>query len=240
MTRRIAVILAGTAGTAAILATVGGSSADAASHAASHRHATHATHVAHLVIKGATHNIRQEVARVGHLQTRVARSHGLNDADKSALQAALTADRSALGDDLTALGTATTRAQVRGIVASAHRTADLAGRQVIVVVASDKVQARAATDAATLTDLTSQVNAAALLGTDVTAELALLADLQAQLTTATTDAAAAVTTILAVAPDASSSAVRSAFHAAHVSLDAARTALDTAEADAAAVVLALA
>ncbi|HEY2982992.1 MAG TPA: hypothetical protein VGJ38_02490, partial [Jatrophihabitantaceae bacterium] len=178
--------------------------------------------------------------RVGHLQTRVARSHGLTDADRTALLADLAVDRSALGDDLTALGTATTRAQVRGIVASAHRTADLAGRQVIVVVASDKVQARAATDAATLADLTSQVNAAALLGTDVTAELALLADLQAQLTTATTDAAAAVTTILAVAPDASSSAVRSAFHAAHVSLDAARTALDTAEADAAAVVLALA
>ncbi len=237
MNRRIAVLLAGTAGTAAILATAGASSADAASHAATHRHAAH---VAHLVIKGATHNIRQEIARVGHLQTRVARSHGLNDADKAALQAALTADRSALGDDLTALGAATTRAQVRGIVASAHRTADLAGRQVIVVVASDVVQARAATDAATLADLTSQVNAAALLGTDVTAELALLADLQAQLTTATTDAAAAVTAILAVAPDASSSTVRSAFHAAHVSLDAARTALDTAEADAAAVVLALA
>jgi hypothetical protein len=236
MNRRIAVLLAGTAGTAAILATAGASSADAASHAATHRHAAH---VAHLVIKGATHNIRQEVARVGHLQTRVARSHGLNDADRTAL-AALTADRSALGDDLTALGTATTRAQVRSIVASAHRTADVAGRQVIVVVASDKVQARAATDAATLADLTSQVNAAALLGTDVTAELALLADLQAQLTTATTDAAAAVTTILAVAPDAGSSAVRSAFQAAHVSLDAARTALDTAEADAAAVVLALA
>jgi hypothetical protein len=237
MNRRIAVLLAGTAGTAAILATAGASSADAASHAATHRHAAH---VAHLVIKGATHNIRQEVARVGHLQTRVARSHGLNDADRTALLAALTADRSALGDDLTALGTATTRAQVRSIVASAHRTADVAGRQVIVVVASDKVQARAATDAATLADLTSQVNAAALLGTDVTAELALLADLQAQLTTATTDAAAAVTTILAVAPDAGSSAVRSAFQAAHVSLDAARTALDTAEADAAAVVLALA
>ncbi len=237
MNRRIAVLLAGTAGTAAILATAGASSADAASHAATHRHAAH---VAHLVIKGATHNIRQAVARVGHLQTRVARSHGLNDADKAALQAALTADRSALGDDLTALGTATTRAQVRGIVASAHRTADLAGRQVIVVVASDVVQARAATDAATLADLTSQVNAAALLGTDVTAELASLADMQTQLTTATTDAAAAVTTILAVAPDASSSTVRSAFHAAHVSLDAARTALDTAEADAAAVVLALA
>jgi trimeric autotransporter adhesin len=237
MNRRIAVLLAGTAGTAAILATASASSADAASHAATHRHAAH---VAHLVIKGATHNIRQEIARVGHLQTRVARSHGLNDADKAALQAALTADRSALGDDLTALGTATTRAQVRGIVASAHRTADLAGRQVIVVVASDVVQARAATDAATLADLTSQVNAAALLGTDVTAELASLADMQTQLTTATTDAAAAVTTILAVAPDASSSTVRSAFHAAHVSLDAARTALDTAEADAAAVVLALA
>jgi hypothetical protein len=237
MNRRIAVLLAGTAGTAAILATAGASSADAASHAATHRHAAH---VAHLVIKGATHNIRQEVSRVGHLPTRVARSHGLNDADKAALQAALTADRSALGDDLTALGTATARAQVRAIVSSAHRTADLASRQVIVVVASDKVQARAAVDAATFADLTSQVSAAALLGTDVTAELALLADLQAQLTTATTDAAVAVTTILAVAPDASSSAVRSAFHAAHVSLDAARTALDTAEADAAAVVLALA
>jgi hypothetical protein len=237
MNRRIAVLLAGTAGTAAILATAGASSADAASHAATHRHAAH---VAHLVIKGATHNIRQQVARVGHLQTRVARSHGLNDTDKAALQAALTADRSALSDDLTALGTATTRAQVRGIVASAHRTADLAGRQVIVVVASDKVQARAAVDAATLVDLTGQVNAVALLGTDVTAETALLADLQAQLTTATTDAAAAVTTILAVAPDATSSAIRSAFHAAHVSLDAARTALDTAEADAAALVLALA
>ncbi|HEY2984013.1 MAG TPA: hypothetical protein VGJ38_07675, partial [Jatrophihabitantaceae bacterium] len=66
MNRRIAVLLAGTAGTAAILATAGASSADAASHAATHRHAAH---VAHLVIKGATHNIRQEVARVGHLQT---------------------------------------------------------------------------------------------------------------------------------------------------------------------------
>ncbi len=236
MNRRIAVLLAGTAGTAAILATAGASPADAASHAATHRHAAH---VAHLAIRGASHDIRQQAARVGHLQTRVARSHGLTDADRTALLAALVADRSALGDDLTALGTATTRAQVRGIVASAHRTADLAGRQVIVVVASDKVQAKAVADAATLADLTSQVNAAGLLGTDVTAELASLADMQTQLTTATTDAAAAATTILAVAPDASRSAVRFAFHAAHVSLDAARTALDTAEADAAAVVLAL-
>lgn len=236
MNRRIAVLLAGTAGTAAILATAGASSADAASHAATHRHAAH---VAHLVIKGATHDIRQKVAGVGRLQTRVARTHGLNGTDKSALLAALATDRSALGDDLTALGSAATRAQVRAIVASAHRTADLAGRRVTVVVASDKAQARAITDAATLADLTSQVNAAGLLG-DVTAELTLLADMQTQLTTANTDAAAAVTTILAVAPDASSSAIRAAFHAAHVSLNTARTALDTAEADAAAVVTALA
>ena len=239
MNRRIAVLLAGTAGTAAILATVGGSSADAASHAASHRHA-HAAHVAHLALKGATHDIRQKVARVGHLQTRVNRSQSLNATDRAALLAALANDRSALGDDLTALGSATTRTQVRAIVASAHRTADLAGRQVIVVVASDKVQARAGVDAATLADLTSQVNAAALLGTDVTAETALLTDLQAQLTTATADAAAAVTTILAVAPDAGRSAIRTASQAVHVSLQAARTALHTAEADSAAVVLALA
>lgn len=163
----------------------------------------------------------------------------LNPADQAALITALQADMAALSVDVAAIPNAASVAELNAIKHAAVGTVTLAVGQVRTTVDGDALEAQASDDATTLADLAAQVATAEQNGQDMTAAQAALDDAQTQLTTATGDAQAAVSTILAVSPTASRDGFQTALAAADQELAGADTALLAVDADIATVNAAL-
>ena len=241
MSSRLPVVTLGALGAFAVLAaTATGASAAPLHHPAaparpSHRPATHSVPVRHVNVRGATHDLTSEVARLTRMQSGVAADTRVSSTDAAALSTALGADLAAVKADLSALTGATTQKQVNTIVGAAHTTGELATGQYVVVLAAGAAESRIETAAAgqeTLSGEVAAVAAAAGNGASMTTENTQLTDLGNQLTTASGDVTAAVNSALAVVPTASRSAVHAAFWTAEVDFFNANTALKAAATDA--------
>lgn len=241
MSSRLTVVALGAVGAfAALTATAVGASAAPARHAApagsrhSHPPVRHVP-ARHVNLRGATHDLTAEIARLSRLQSGVATDTRISSTDTSALSAALGADLAAVKSDLAGLAGATTQRQVNAIVSAAHTTGELAAGQYVVVAAAGTVESQIETAAAGQETLSGQVAAVAANGTDVSTENAQLADIGNQLTAASGDVSAAMDTALTVAPTAGRGAVHAAFWAAEADFVEANVALHAASADAASI-----
>ena len=238
MSSRLPVVAVGAIGAFAVLAaTAAGASAAPLHHvvpARAHHSILSVRHapVRHVNLRGATHDLTSEVARLTRMQNGVAADTRISSTDAPALSAALGADLAAVKADLAALPGATNQQQVNLVVRVAHTTGELAAGQYVVVAAAGTVESQIETAAAGQETLSGQVAAVAANGADMTTENAQLTDLGNQLTAASGDVTAAMNAALAVAPTATRSAVHAAFWTAELDFVKANAALHAAAADA--------
>ena len=171
------------------------------------------------------------VAAMNELSTRIQSMVHLTDSEKSALSANFSNEISALNTLKTKLTTDTDKATLRADVASvtkAYRVFALVEPQGRITAASDRIISIVTTFQTINAKLAVKITAAQTAGHDVTALNAALADMTAKATDAQTQAQAAVSGVVSLAPDNGVAATATSNKAALV---AARGAIKTATDD---------
>lgn len=178
--------------------------------------------------RGAEAVLKQDVRRLAAVSSHEQASKVINATDKAALLAAVGTSTTsgqayAIAQDQAAVAAATSLAQIRGAVVSGRTTLSAAYLDWHIVVAADRIEARAAVLDAKGAALLTKAQAAG----NTTAE-ATLADLTTRTTAADTAAQAAVTEVLGLSSTAKPSDVRAARATAGKDLVTARKALAAA------------